>query len=830
MASTVSITVRARDLTQDAFRSIERSASRLGSGMGTLFGRMASLSESFGTRIQSVGTSLSGLAQGPHGAVLKLVAVLTLLPIVAQAAAIGITLGLGGAIAGIGIMAAAQSRQVQDAFKEMKDNVSSSLSNLAKPLEPALVQIAGSIEGIFNTLAPSLGAAFEAMAPELTSFVSKIAVGMESFQGTIGTVTAAFGPLMDVLGNQLQRMIEHLAEDFEILAEVADPRFVTILIGAFTGLFDAITLVITGFALAGSAFVDLIDLIPGVNFDKGAASADELADSADDAAVAFGKLNDKMLENANFQLGASGAAINFEAAIDKATAALKKNGKNLDLNTPKGRDNMEMLNGVASSALQMGQKLDEAGISSSESMARARASFIKLARGMGATQADAAAVADKFGLIKQSVEAVPGKSTVKIFDNAGQAKSRVDSFRNRLLGIPDKTVRITVITSSIKPVGATGSAGPPGASLPGHAAGGPAGGTTWVGENGPELVNLPYGSHVNPARSAGGGGGSIGSAISQMGSIGKTAAVALKQLLDAMDGKITTIRSKFNAVISIIKQKFDGNQEDALVAYSKKQLAALEKLAVKRDKIAEKLKVAKDFAKDIAQTAMGTASLSGLGATSGLGIKLGLENKLAKMRSFATALKALAKKGLAAALFRQIAELGPDGGLELAQDFLAMDAKTFAQTNAIQGQISKAAGQIGTNAAEQLYGTKAIEKQVAVQQKAMDKIADRFADKIAAALLKVAGKSKSKKAGGGPAGGYTLVGEEGPEILNLPYGSSVMTAGATRRMAGSGGSSGGAVQLEWVGGNAGDEFMTWLKKNIRAAAGSGPNSVQIALS
>jgi hypothetical protein len=796
--------------------------------MGTLFGRMASLSESFGNRIQSVGSSLSGLAQGPHGAVLKLVAVMTLLPIVAQAAAIGITLGLGGAIAGIGIMAAAQSRQVQDAFKEMKDNVSASLSNLAKPLEPALVQIAGSIEGIFNTLAPSLGAAFEAMAPELTSFVSKIGVGMESFQGTIGTVTAAFGPLMDVLGNQMQRMIEHLAEDFEILAEVADPRFVTILIGAFTGLFDAITLVITGFALAGSAFVDLIDLIPGVNFDEGAASADSLADSADDAAVAFGKLNEKMLENANMQLGASGAAINFEASLDKATAALKKNGKNLDLNTPKGRDNMDALNGIASSALQMGQKMDEAGISSSESMARARASFIKTARSMGATAGDAAAVADKFGLIKQAAGAIPGKTTANIFSNAAAKKAEVDTFRNRLLGIPNRTVTITTRYVS------TGKALDRAKDInyKGQAAGGPGGGTTWVGENGPELVNLPYGSHVNPARKRGDDPHLVNasSGYGRGGGLDKSAALALKQLIDAIDGKITTIRAKFNSVISTIKAKFEGGQEDSLVAYSKKQLAALEKLAVKRDKIAEKLADAKKFGKDIAQTAMGTASLSGLGATSGLGIKLGLENKLAKMRSFATALKALAKKGLAAALFRQIAELGPDGGLELAQDFLAMDAKTFAQTNAIQGQISKAAGQIGTNAAEELFGVKAIEKQVAVQQKAMDKIADRFADKIAAALLKVSGKSKSKKAGGGPAGGSTLVGEEGPEILNLPYGSSVMTAGATRRMSMGGSGQPIHVHLDLDGKQVAEVIFDPLRGLIRSISGSGPNSVQTALS
>lgn len=41
-----------------------------------------------------------------------------------------------------------------------------------------------------------------------------------------------------------------------------------------------------------------------------------------------------------------------------------------------------------------------------------------------------------------------------------------------------------------------------------------------------------------------------------------------------------------------------------------------------------------------------------------------------------------------------------------------------------------------------------------------------------------------------------------------------------------GGAGGGALQLEWVGGQAGDAFMKWLRNNIRVKAGGGPNSVQ----
>jgi phage-related protein len=85
-------------------------------------------------------------------------------------------------------------------------------------------------------------------------------------------------------------------------------------------------------------------------------------------------------------------------------------------------------------------------------------------------------------------------------------------------------------------------------------------------------------------------------------------------------------------------------------------------------------------------------------------------------------------------------------------------------------------------------------------------------------------------AGGGPGGSLTWVGEQGAELVRLPTGSQVYPHGQSKGMAARMG-GGGAIklELEWVGGNAGDKLMTWLKENIRIRAGSGPDSVQRAL-
>lgn len=76
--------------------------------------------------------------------------------------------------------------------------------------------------------------------------------------------------------------------------------------------------------------------------------------------------------------------------------------------------------------------------------------------------------------------------------------------------------------------------------------------------------------------------------------------------------------------------------------------------------------------------------------------------------------------------------------------------------------------------------------------------------------------------GGLQGGGMTWVGENGPELVRLPPGAMVHSNPDSQRMAAGagGGQGGGVVQLEWVGSNAGDELMTWIRKNVRVRGGN----------
>lgn len=64
------------------------------------------------------------------------------------------------------------------------------------------------------------------------------------------------------------------------------------------------------------------------------------------------------------------------------------------------------------------------------------------------------------------------------------------------------------------------------------------------------------------------------------------------------------------------------------------------------------------------------------------------------------------------------------------------------------------------------------------------------------------------------------------QVTPLAPSSSLTAAVSGSNATASGGT---AVQVQWVGGNAGDDFMKWLRKNIRVVSGGGPASVQKAL-
>lgn len=277
--------------------------------------------------------------------------------------------------------------------------------------------------------------------------------------------------------------------------------------------------------------------------------------------------------------------------------------------------------------------------------------------------------------------------------------------------------------------------------------------------------------------------------------------------LGKADG-LGSLVSALNQWRGIIKKATHGAAENKLLkqldATGKKLIGyekAHEKVTKSLEKAKDKLNSLKDAASQLSASVKdGLISSANItkGATGGEGpvtlasVQAGMTVSRDKVTAFASALKQLQAKGFSKSIIQQVAEAGIDGGgLETAGALLQASSSQVSSINSVQGQISKAAGDAGKTTADAVYSkaiedqTKAVEKLTKQQEKlakSMEKLAKAMEKLIEKAFKKKAtGGIVGAAATGGVRGGLTLVGEQEPELLDLPIGSRVISGPDTRR-------------------------------------------------
>lgn len=194
---------------------------------------------------------------------------------------------------------------------------------------------------------------------------------------------------------------------------------------------------------------------------------DALAGTADASAKAAD--SDTILQES---FGATKDAVNetsaaLESSFDKASEAVGKNGRTLDINTEKGRDNTSALNDVAEAA----QKAMLAHAKNGEGLEqvtpivqRARDQYVQLAQQMGMSKEEAEASADAYGLNTDKLKDLIVQSSIAsgqtgdlqaAFDRLGlstsDVKLKVDNMVGSMRLIPAEkttTVRVNDLASN----------------------------------------------------------------------------------------------------------------------------------------------------------------------------------------------------------------------------------------------------------------------------------------------------------------------------------------------------------------------------------------------
>lgn len=204
------------------------------------------------------------------------------------------------------------------------------------------------------------------------------------------------------------------------------------------------------------------------------------------------------------KLGSLNANIAYAQAVSDETAAIKANGSSLDINTQAGRDNMNAAMASRQAIMQQAQAMRDNGASAHEA-----AAFInKHVDELGLQEQAAGLSRDQVNFLNQSMGMTPKEVNTAFKINTGPAKEDVARYKAWLAAQRFEVV-VHAITQG-QHANVINHGGPGGA--PGQNARGTRnwrGGPTWVGEAGPELIDLPHGTSIfsSPASLAAAGGG-----------------------------------------------------------------------------------------------------------------------------------------------------------------------------------------------------------------------------------------------------------------------------------------------------------------------------------
>ncbi|MFH9012544.1 hypothetical protein ACH4C6_14285 [Streptomyces sp. NPDC017943] len=224
----------------------------------------------------------------------------------------------------------------------------------------------------------------------------------------------------------------------------------------------------------------------------------------------------------------------------------------------------------------------------------------------------------------------------------------------------------------------------------------------------------------------------------------KTTALAKdvgRGLIKGLTGSRDKIKATSKDLAKDIWSAFSGSKDNRLVAYVNKHTKTLLSLAGKRDSIAATIKRAKDFAESTRVGAKQAANLGGMfegeEQVSAAGINSKLQQRLAKLKTFSSYIKSLAKRGLNKTMLREILTMGPEQGYAYASALAGSSGKLLSEINSTQYKINSQAESLGRAGADALYDSgknaakgylkgldsqqDAIEKQMVKIAKAMDK-------------------------------------------------------------------------------------------------------------
>lgn len=509
------VKIRAKDETDDVFEKVKAKAKKLGDETGQGFGKSGGKKAAEGWAEGFIGSIGS---MSPVMVKAGIAAVAVMAPQIGATIA-GAVVGIGGFTGVVGgLVAAAGDSRVQTSAHNLAEQVGKNLQAAAVSFVPHTLDALDKVKLAWRELTPTIqniflnsGKFLGPLTDGLIRMVSRIAEGIDVAVGKAGPVMEAFGDMFAEVGDAVGDLFEMMAEDSEIGA---------VAIRDFGEIIGGVVRDFGGFSHELSKVKEEWEMWQE-GFRKSDAWMEDHVSWLDVTADGYEKGSEAALLFRDGIIGAAGSANDYDhyleqlkgtqetaiEATEKHTEALQALADQMQKQTDPLFNLIDLEAKVTKGQEDYTKALGEGGPES------AKAQKALLAMGKNAFELNTAmgAVAEGF-----DGHFTPAMRTA--LRNAKLTDAQINALEKRLIaarkaanaweGTFEQTFRVREIISSTgertyaggggrqAPISDRGASG----KIKGAASGMLAGGLTWAGENGPELLKLPPGSqmHSNP--------------------------------------------------------------------------------------------------------------------------------------------------------------------------------------------------------------------------------------------------------------------------------------------------------------------------------------------
>lgn len=469
-----------------------------------------------GTLSDGIGQGIVGAFKqaGPVGMAILASIIAASLGVIGAAMAGLLVLAFGGAFVALGAVFAAQSEVIQRNWKKATQNMGEDLKRAAEPLVPVIHEAIHQLEGMVDAFAPKLRQFLAEAAPEIQDFLGSMEKGFRKFgEKAWDSLTESFRIFLDAFAPEWEGFMEDLGSSFGALGRTVSRHSTEIAMGLravlqiLVILIDIVNFFANAWVLAVRATMFQLGVLM-----KGIAM-----------------MSSAFLEAVDFML----MVIEPLAKVMGLGDAVSKARENI---ASWGQGAVDEMHRVADEALNYGKRLDEAN---KERQLKVEIEGFK-AR-LELARADLKKTSDQ-------------KARAKIQANIDDLTAKLRRAEAKLNAFNGKTAIARIITYSETYRSVHDIVGKATGGVVGKAAhGGVRNNLTLVGEQGPELVDLPSGSRVRSnadsrrlAGAVGDGGGEPMQIVLQIGErqIGEILIDPLRKTISSRGGNVQAVLGK----------------------------------------------------------------------------------------------------------------------------------------------------------------------------------------------------------------------------------------------------------------------------------------------